>query len=235
MSTPGISFDSAQTRMSRYPRFVDLCTHSPAYHRWIESVLHAGAQPNINAAEYGSLPILLPPLAEQRRIAAVLDAIDDAIERSEAVIAATEELRRSLLHELLSRGVPGWHSEWREVRGLGVVPACWEVVRLGEVADVRSGIGLPLEQAGPSQWCLPIHQGLGHEPSTGTKPISTQRTTTSTTMTRVISARTIFAPGTVVFPKVGAAIATNKKRALTVPTIIDNNMVGVHRLGRRNM
>ena len=80
-----------------------------------------------------ALPILLPPLDEQRGIAAVLDAIDEAIERSEAVIAATEELRRSLLHELLSRGVPGWHSEWREVRGLGVVPACWEVVRLGEV------------------------------------------------------------------------------------------------------
>lgn len=86
-----------------------------------------------------TIPILLPPLSEQRGIAAVLDAIDDAIERSEAVIAATEELRRSLLHELLSRGVPGWHSEWREVRGLGVVPACWEVARLGEVCDVRSG------------------------------------------------------------------------------------------------
>ena len=79
--------------------------------------------------------VLLPPLAEQRGIAAVLDAIDEAIERSEAVVAATEELRRSLLHELLSRGVPGWHSEWREVRGLGVVPACWEVVRLGEVCE----------------------------------------------------------------------------------------------------
>ena len=87
-----------------------------------------------------ALPILLPPLAEQRGIAAVLDAIDDAIERSEAVIAATEELRRSLLHELLSRGVPGWHSEWREVRGLGVVPACWEVVRLGEcLASIEAG------------------------------------------------------------------------------------------------
>ena len=67
----------------------------------------------------GHSRILLPPLDEQRRIAAVLDAIDDAIERSEAVIAATEELRRSLLHELLSRGVPGWHSEWREVAGPG--------------------------------------------------------------------------------------------------------------------
>ena len=96
-----------------------------------------------------------PPLAEQRGIAAVLDAIDDAIERSEAVIAATEELRRSLLHELLSRGVPGWHSEWREVRGLGVVPGCWEVVRLEEVFDILDSKRVPLnvderaEMSGP--------------------------------------------------------------------------------------
>ena len=38
---------------------------------------------------------------------------------------------------------------------------------------------------------------------------------------------TIFERGTVVFPKIGAAIATNKKRTLTVPTIVDNNMAGV--------
>ena len=86
-----------------------------------------------------TIPILLPPLAEQRGIAAVLDAIDEAIERSQAVIAATEELRRSLLHELLSRGVPGWHSEWREVRGLGVVPACWEVNTVGDAYNVQLG------------------------------------------------------------------------------------------------
>ena len=86
-----------------------------------------------------SLPILLPPLPEQRAIAAVLDAIDDAIERAEAVVAATERLRDALLHELLTRGVPGWHSAWREVPGVGTVPASWEVVRLGDVAEVQTG------------------------------------------------------------------------------------------------
>ncbi len=86
-----------------------------------------------------NLPILLPPLPEQRAIAAVLDSIDDAIERTEAVIAATEQLRDSLLHELLTRGVPGWHTGWKEAPGLGTIPEAWEVVRLGDVAEVERG------------------------------------------------------------------------------------------------
>ncbi len=80
-----------------------------------------------------SVPVLLPPLAEQRAIADVLDSIDEAIEHTEAVIAATETLRDSLLHELLTRGVPGWHTEWKDVPGIGAIPADWEVVRLGDV------------------------------------------------------------------------------------------------------
>ena len=87
----------------------------------------------IGGSELRSLPILLPPPSEQWCIAAVLDSIDDAIERTAAVIAATEQLRDSLLHQLLTRGVPGWHTAWKDVPGLGTIPAAWEVVRLGEV------------------------------------------------------------------------------------------------------
>ena len=78
-----------------------------------------------------ALPILLPPLTEQRAIAAVLDSIDDTIEGAEAVIAATEGLRDALLHALLTRGLPGRHTEFRDAPGLGTIPADWEVVRLG--------------------------------------------------------------------------------------------------------
>ena len=93
----------------------------------------------VTREDVDSLPILLPPLPEQRAIAAVLDSIDEAIEGAEAVIAATEGLRDALLHHLLTRGVPGWHTEWREVPGLGTIPADWEVVRLGDVATVQTG------------------------------------------------------------------------------------------------
>lgn len=80
-----------------------------------------------------TLPILLPPLSEQRAIAAVLDSIDETIERADEVIAATERLRDALLHELLTRGLPGQHSEWKEVPGLGTIPASWDAVPLREV------------------------------------------------------------------------------------------------------
>ena len=105
----------------------------------LERVAQGSTFSAIGSNELRYLPILLPPLPEQRAIAAVLDSIDDAIERTGAVIAATEELRDSLLHQLLTRGVPGWHTEWKEAPGLGTIPAGWEVVRLGEVAEIQTG------------------------------------------------------------------------------------------------
>ena len=96
-----------------------------------------------------NLPLVIPPKDEQRQILVILAAIDKAIERTEAVIDATERLRGALLHDLLTRGVPGWHSEWREVPSLGTVPAAWEVVQLGEVIETATyGTNAPLGNSG---------------------------------------------------------------------------------------
>ena len=94
---------------------------------------------NLSLKWLRNLRLSIPPLPEQQAIAKVLDSIDEAIEDTEAVIAATKRLRDALLHRLLTRGVPGWHSEWKEVRGLGTIPASWDVVRLGDVAEVKRG------------------------------------------------------------------------------------------------
>ena len=141
------------------PRYLDHLVDLPVFWRLCESVSDGTTnRVRLDLEQFDELRFPMPPLAEQRGIAAVLDAIDDAIERSEAVIAATEELRRSLLHELLSRGVPGRHSEWRAVRGLGVVPTCWEVVRLGEVCaePIRNGFSTGAPDAPTGWWLLTL-------------------------------------------------------------------------------
>jgi len=87
----------------------------------------------INSGDLANLELLAPPPDEQRRIAEILDTIDATIEKTEAVIATTERLRSALLGELLTRGVPGWHTVWKDVPGIGTIPACWDVVRLGDL------------------------------------------------------------------------------------------------------
>ena len=98
-----------------------------------ESTAGSTGLKNLGLTWLRGLPILLPPLPKQRAIAAVLDSIDEAIEGAGAVIAATGQLRDSLLHDLVTRGLPGQHTEWRDVPGLGTIPADWDVVRLGDV------------------------------------------------------------------------------------------------------
>ena len=131
----------------------------------LEAAATGQAYPAVRPDDVSNYSIALPPQSEQRAIANVLDSIDEAIERTEAIIAATETLRDSLLHELLTRGVPGWHAEWKDVPGIGTIPADWEVVRLGDVAEVimgqsptgehcnRNGQGVPLLN-GPTEYGL---------------------------------------------------------------------------------
>ena len=108
---------------------------SPSFARHLEANMTGQAYPAVRPDDVAAYQLSLPPLAEQRAIAAVLDAIDEAIERTEEVIAAAERLRDALLHELLTRGLPGRHSEWADVPSLGTVPACWEVTTVGRCLE----------------------------------------------------------------------------------------------------
>ena len=72
------------------------------------SMKASGAQatmPKINQTTLVSLPIPLPPLAEQRRIVAKVDALMVLCDRVEASLAATAATRRRLLDALLAEAL----------------------------------------------------------------------------------------------------------------------------------
>ena len=131
---------------------------TPQFASTLENNMTGQAYPAVRPEDVSAYRFLLPPLHEQRAIAAVLDSIEEAIERTESVIAATEQLRDSLLHELLTRGVPGWHTEWKDVPGLGTIPVDWEVVRLGDrIAEgPTNGIYKPESEYGDGTWLIRI-------------------------------------------------------------------------------
>lgn len=61
----------------------------------------------VSRKDIRSLSVLYPPLTEQKKIANILESIDDVIERKENVKFQTEQLQDALVHELLIRGHPG--------------------------------------------------------------------------------------------------------------------------------
>ena len=51
------------------PDYLFAYTQTSFYKNWVDAIQRAAAQPNINAEEYASLPIPLPPIEKQREIA----------------------------------------------------------------------------------------------------------------------------------------------------------------------
>ena len=73
---------------------------------------------NISKGDLLTLPIVIPPLQIQRRVAWHLYSWDHAITLTERLIAAKQQLRRGLMQQLLTgkRRFPGFSEPWREVR-----------------------------------------------------------------------------------------------------------------------
>jgi type I restriction enzyme S subunit len=117
------------------PIFLHNFTHSSNYWRWVNSVIHVGAQPNINAKEYGSLPVPVPPLREQRKIAEILSTWDRAIVQTQKLIDAKQRLKKGLMQQLLTGRMrfPGFGAP---VEKAGELPEGWEESKLAEVAKV---------------------------------------------------------------------------------------------------
>lgn len=77
-----------------------------------------------------NLPISVPPLPEQRKIAEVLSTVDTAIQKVESAIEKIGRLKRGLMQRLLTRGIG--HKKFKESE-VGLVPEEWEVLQIGTI------------------------------------------------------------------------------------------------------
>jgi type I restriction enzyme S subunit len=93
-------------------------------------------QASINQTELGNLRIFLPLIEEQQKIAEILSTVDEAIQRTDEIIAKTERLKKGLMQELLTKGIG--HKEFKDTE-IGRIPKEWEVVKLGDdkIAEIR--------------------------------------------------------------------------------------------------
>lgn len=92
--------------------------------------------PTLDRNSFRLMPVIIPPLAEQRKIAGVLGLVQRAMEQQEHLLARTLELRRSLLTQLFTHGLRG---ESQKQTDIGPIPKSWNVIPLGSLAKVGNG------------------------------------------------------------------------------------------------
>ncbi len=90
----------------------------------------------LNRGKIDALPVLVPPLDEQRRIAAVLRALRARFETQEEIGAALGRLKAATMAKLFREGLRGEPLKQTEI---GEIPRSWEVVQLRRVAQVERG------------------------------------------------------------------------------------------------
>jgi type I restriction enzyme S subunit len=103
--------------------------------------------PGLNRNDAYRQAILIPAIAEQRRIAEILDTLDETIRKTEQLIAKLQHAKQGLLHDLLTRGIddngelrdPERHPEQFKDSVLGRIPKAWDVVQIGSETDIQHG------------------------------------------------------------------------------------------------
>lgn len=99
------------------PSFLRAYTNTSIYWNWVKIISQRSGQPGINAAEYCSLQIPVPPLKEQQKIVKILSVWDKAIEKQTQLIEKLELRKKGLIQQLLTgkKRLPGGSGEWKKI------------------------------------------------------------------------------------------------------------------------
>ena len=107
-----------------------------------------------------------------------------------------------------------------------VVDPEWPLVPIKSVATVASGFGLPRAFQGKANEEIPFLKVSDMSLPGNEMYIASWKNSISNDVLRMLKAKS-FPNGTVIFPKIGAANAINKKRILTRESTYDNNLMGI--------
>lgn len=168
------------------------------------------------------------PVPEQRKIAGVLAVLQGAAEQQERLLALTAELKKALRHRLFTAGL---RNEPKRQTDIGPLPKSWDSTPLGTCCDIVSGsmsytdfLKAPISEDSDSVTCMAVKVSDMNLPGNEDRFITANAIKS---LPLALAARKLIPARTLIFPKRGAAIATNKKRVTTTWTVLDPNLIGV--------
>lgn len=163
---------------------------------------------NVRLAEFFGAQLVVPSVDEQRRIVDILAAVDAQID---AIAGEVERLRQATSAVRSTLLEPQSH---------------WEPVTIGDIATPATGRAFPDRFQGQTTGLLPYFK-VADMNAPGNERVlrAAPNWLTEETLTRVRPR--VCPPGTVVFPIIGAALFTEKRRVLAESSAFDQNLMGL--------
>lgn len=165
---------------------------------------------HINQKNLATLKIPVLPLPKQRRIVDLLSRAEGIVRLRREAEKKAAELIPALFLDMF--GDPATN------------PKGWESKRLGEFCKIIGGSSLPAGEPYSGQDDGLLLMKVSDMNSAGNEVFISSCKEWIPNQKRTYSS---VSEGTIVFPKRGAAIATNKKRIVTRPLLLDPNLMGV--------
>jgi len=194
------------------PDFLFAYVQSSEFVHRLSDLVKGALYPAVSDRQVRGQPIPLPPLAEQKRITVILADQMAAVGRAQAAaevqLEAAIEMPAAYLRKVFAT------AEAQK----------WPKARLGDICEIMGGNTLPELAEGKNAekiYCLKVSDLNGPYSDGRLLNGGAQYTNSSHAGSRVLRA------GSVVFPKRGGAIATNKKRILSCNAVLDPNLMGI--------
>ncbi len=180
------------------------------YQSQVDEQLTGATRERISRKNLGLITVPLPPLPEQQRIVSILDkvvaAIDKAKANAEQNLKNAKELFVNYLQSVFKNKGDGWEQKI-----------------LKEVCELKSGTTIPTSLERNKGDVLYTKVADMNLPDNEVEMNTSSRFVNS----NEIKLNQIIPEGAIIFPKRGGAIATNKKRKIVKPTIVDLNTMAI--------
>jgi type I restriction enzyme S subunit len=167
----------------------------------------------LSGSKLATVEIPLPALPIQKKIVSKLDAIFAEIGRATAAVEVNaknaEELFKCYLTEVFNTESSAFIS-----------------IPIGDIGEIISGSGFPVNEQGLLDEKIPFYKVSDMNLVGNEKLMIYHNNSISKETAKRLGAK-IIPEKSVIFPKIGGAIATNKKRVLSVPSCVDNNVMGI--------
>ena len=188
------------------------CNLPDANHKYLYYALKSARIPNTGYNRHfkwlKELSFNYPSTDEQEKIVAILDKISAVISSRQQELQKLDELVKARFVEMFGDQESN--------------PFKWKQKTIGDCCTLKSGTSLPAEVENEGGSIPYVKVGDMNYPGN-----ERYITTSSRFVTEETAGKGLFEVGSIIFPKRGGAIGTNKKRMTKLPICADLNVMGV--------